>query len=311
MLNPEFFKNSELKPIRSYILEGFINLTRYFTKAAYTKLLNEQIETHDIMNGVYDEDKDNKNGIKHLAEGENNAISYNKINSTLIFFHEGNDNVMFKIITKKSEDDIEYKYFLSLLNDQNRGTISKKITKLPDYQNFTQEEFYQTLKEVLDINNPIKKTNDIKNKGNESNLKSIEEIAKNYVFTADNFLKMILILIRIRANVPVIMMGETGCGKTSLITKLSELLNNGTTNQMVTIQIHAGITDNDIIKKIEMLEPKAEEFDNMIPKKKLWVFFDEINTCKSMGLISEIMCKRTYQGKKIRDNIPNKLQLNK
>ena len=38
---------------------------------------------------------------------------------------------------------------------------------------------------------------------------------------------MILILIRIRANVPVIMMGETGCGKTLLRRKLSEMLNNG------------------------------------------------------------------------------------
>ena len=37
--------------------------------------------------------------------------------------------------------------------------------------------------------------------------------------------------------------------------------------------------------------------------KKLWVFFDEINTCKSMGLISEIMCKHTYQGKKLPSNI--------
>ena len=67
----------------------------------------------------------------------------------------------------------------------------------------------------------------VKEEEKEEKKKSIEEITKNYVFTADNFIKMVLILLRIRANIPVIMMGETGCGKTSLIKKLSELLNNG------------------------------------------------------------------------------------
>ena len=40
-----------------------------------------------------------------------------------------------------------------------------------------------------------------------------------------------------------------------------------------------------------------------LKKKKIWVFFDEINTCKSMGLISELMCKHTYQGNPIPQNI--------
>ena len=40
---------------------------------------------------------------------------------------------------------------------------------------------------------------------------------QSYVLTADNILKMVLIIQRIRAGIPVIVMGETGCGKTSLI----------------------------------------------------------------------------------------------
>ena len=57
---------------------------------------------------------------------------------------------------------------------------------------------------------------------------------------------MILILLRIRANIPVIMMGETGCGKTYLIRKLSEVLNNGSSKRMKILNIHAGINDKDI-----------------------------------------------------------------
>ena len=57
---------------------------------------------------------------------------------------------------------------------------------------------------------------------------------------------MVLILLRIRENIPIIMMGETGCGKTSLIRKLSELINNGE-SKMEILNIHAGITDQEIV----------------------------------------------------------------
>ena len=173
----------------------------------------------------------------------------------------------------------------------------------------------------------------------------------SYVFTRDNFIKMILILHRIRANIPVIMMGETGCGKTSLIRIISELK----MNEMKILNIHAGITDDDILqfmikydfieelkkeekenlleeellkarggedgfnpyffdpdKKPELLPPEsgkeeeikivAKNLDNELKEKK-WVFLDEINTCNSMGLISEMMCKHTIFGKKIKSNV--------
>ena len=99
----------------------------------------------------------------------------------------------------------------------------------------------EELKRVLNINNPVYK----QDKDGENNLKSIEEIVGDYVFTSDNFFKIILILLRIRANVPVIIMGETGCGKTSLIRKLSELMNNGECNMEI-LNMHAGITHREI-----------------------------------------------------------------
>ena len=43
-----------------------------------------------------------------------------------------------------------------------------------------------------------------------------------YILTSDNFLKMILIIQRVRARVPIILIGDTGCGKTSLIRYLTE-----------------------------------------------------------------------------------------
>ena len=44
-----------------------------------------------------------------------------------------------------------------------------------------------------------------------------------------------------------------------------------------------------------------DKFRENLPK--LWVFFDEINTCNCLGLISEILCHHTYRGKKIDEKI--------
>ncbi|ETN97576.1 hypothetical protein RFI_39953, partial [Reticulomyxa filosa] len=47
----------------------------------------------------------------------------------------------------------------------------------------------------------------------------------NYVLTFDNILKMIAIFMKIQTNIPVILMGETGCGKTCLINFLGHVAN--------------------------------------------------------------------------------------
>jgi len=44
-------------------------------------------------------------------------------------------------------------------------------------------------------------------------LKNISKIA----ILRDNFIKMTLIALRIRAKIPIILMGETGIGKTALV----------------------------------------------------------------------------------------------
>ena len=44
---------------------------------------------------------------------------------------------------------------------------------------------------------------------------------KDYVFTMDNYLKMALLFLRLRAGIPTIIIGETGCGKTYLIKMFS------------------------------------------------------------------------------------------
>ena len=195
---------AKIPNIRKFILESFINITKHFTEGAFTELLKRQEQTHKVITGQYNEEQDINDAINNLALNNNNKniVSFDKIDPSLLFFHEG-EGQSFSIITNKNKTDKEYIDLLALQNSQAR--IKKDLLKeLPNYKNYTQKQFLEELKAILDIKNPVEKNSSDKRK-------SLEEIAGNYVFTADNFVKMALILLRIRSNIPVIMMGETGC----------------------------------------------------------------------------------------------------
>ena len=105
------------------------------------------------------------------------------------------------------------------------------------------------------------------NRSNKKKLKALKTILGNYVINSDNFIKMALIYYRINANIPVIIMGETGCGKTSLIKKLNEIQNNGE-KKVEIIKIHSGITEQDIAKEMKIINDKAKKQDYIDKSKK-------------------------------------------
>ena len=94
------------------------------------------------------------------------------------------------------------------------------------------------------------------------------------------------------------MMGETVCGKTSLIRIISKLRG----NNMKILNIHAGISNKYIINFVNQKKLTKDDNDNNLDKK-IYVFLDEIITCNSMGLISEMMCKGNFQRKQLKDNV--------
>ena len=154
--------------------------------------------------------------------------------------------------------------------------------------------YLQRIKEIFDLPNDVEKE-----EGNNKSLLSILNYNKdNYVITKDNFKKMILLAYRIKANIPVIIMGETGCGKTALIIKLNQILNNGDMSVKI-INIHPWITDEDICKDMKKINEEAKKNKD----KEIWILFDEINTCLSLSLLNEILINRTYNGEKIYENI--------
>jgi ABC-type bacteriocin/lantibiotic exporter with double-glycine peptidase domain len=113
------------------------------------------------------------------------------------------------------------------------------------------EDYLKRMKELLNIPNEVEEdVGEFK-----SLISIIRQEGNNYVITNDNFKKMTLLIYRIKANVPVIIMGETGCGKTALITKLNQLLNNGKITVQI-VNIHPGINDKSLCEIMDEKDKK-------------------------------------------------------
>uniref|UniRef100_A0A8C4TA23 RING-type E3 ubiquitin transferase n=1 Tax=Erpetoichthys calabaricus TaxID=27687 RepID=A0A8C4TA23_ERPCA len=123
---------------------------------------------------------------------------------------------------------------------------------------------------------------------------------KTYELTADSVMKMLAIHMRFRCGIPVIIMGETGCGKTRLVRFLCDV-QKGTKNveNMIVMKVHGGTTAEMIYRKVEEAEQIAM---NNIRHFKLEtvLFFDEANTTESIFAIKEVLCDRTVRGRPLK-----------
>eukprot|EP00656_Telonema_subtile_P027205 TRINITY_DN2923_c0_g1_i1.p1 TRINITY_DN2923_c0_g1~~TRINITY_DN2923_c0_g1_i1.p1 ORF type:complete len:2755 (-),score=765.54 TRINITY_DN2923_c0_g1_i1:91-8355(-) len=118
-----------------------------------------------------------------------------------------------------------------------------------------------------------------------------------YIYTIDNLLKMLSIQMRLKYDLPVVISGETGCGKSSVIKQMCAV----TGMRLRTIDIHGGITDSDIVAWMNERLTEAAQIEH--PMGKLVVFFDEVNTCNCMGLFKEIVCDHSMNGVQLPSNI--------
>lgn len=116
---------------------------------------------------------------------------------------------------------------------------------------------------------------------------------KDYVVTVDNLIKLMSIQQRLKYGLPVILMGETGCGKTALVKFLADTLD----FSLFTLDIHGGITDAAIVKFLEDAIQKADD------ERGVLVFFDEINAANCMALFKTIIIDRMYGNKVIPENV--------
>ena len=114
--------------------------------------------------------------------------------------------------------------------------------------------------------------------------------------TGDAMLKMLALLVRVRCGIPVVLMGECGCGKTYLITYVCAWLR----VNLLTLDVHGGTTESDIMgifqRGVKLLEEKGEGAE-------VYIFLDEVNTCAHMGLITEAICQHSISGRALPNSI--------
>ena len=279
-----YYMEPKVLEIRRDIISNFISLTKVFTSSPFDTVLLRQKEALEMF-GNYDDEKSKEEEIKILSNKEyiSEVFSFDKIKPSLVFFNK--DGQSLSIISNNDEKDDEYKKLKILWNSQQ---LKNKNNELVNYKNMKHNKFLEQIKILFSLD--------------KLSLNDIQDICDklgNYIFVSDNFIKMVRILLNIEAKIPVILMGETGVGKTKLLEMLATLYGGGEANWKK-LQIHAGITDEKIIKFLE--DVTQEVINEGREKEIIWIFFDEINTCNSLGLITEIMCNHTYLGKKISDN---------
>ncbi|KAJ7339384.1 hypothetical protein OS493_005779 [Desmophyllum pertusum] len=119
-----------------------------------------------------------------------------------------------------------------------------------------------------------------------------------YELTTDNVKKILAIHMRFRCNIPVIVMGETGCGKTRLIRYMCGLQagKDGLRN-MLLVKVHGGTTYEDIKLKVNQAEEMARK--NQDKNIDTVLFFDEANTTEALSMIKEVMVDRRIHGRPV------------
>ena len=235
--------------VRKIVVQNLIKLTKHFTSGPFEELIKIQGDTKLKL-----EDKSMDKDLIEIMESKIKGITYDDIKPSLVVFNLDGGSI--SILTTLSEKDQEFKSLETLFNSQNYANFikGKKAPKLKNLSSLSNEDILTILKNFLNIN---------------LSEKEIRNIVGNYVYTADNLIKVILIILRIEAKVPVIMMGETGCGKTRLIEMAFKLKNKNKYISIKKLDIHAGTNDNDIIEFIEKTIKEVEDEDKKLILEKM------------------------------------------
>jgi hypothetical protein len=113
-----------------------------------------------------------------------------------------------------------------------------------------------------------------------------------FVLTKDNLIRLLTIKMRLICRVPVVFVGETGCGKTHLVQFQSQI--SGV--KMETYNIYGGIKPSDLLKEMQDIVHRAEG-------REVVVLLDEINSNPNVWMIKELVCDRCILGRRIPANI--------
>ncbi|XP_072022893.1 uncharacterized protein [Amphiura filiformis] len=234
------------------------------------------------------------------------VIEWHKSNHELVIFNRQDLNTIHILYRVVSD-----------VPDSIKTYFESQNASLPDYENLSEADLKKTLQIMCrTTDKPFDEAAFLQKHG---------ELMSHYVVTPDNMLKMMLILMRINARVPVIIQGETGCGKTLLIKYLAAI--SDATFEI--INVHAGTTLTEISEFVERCKVSATKTDgdrrtesevinvhagtkllsttktdrDNRTQREVWAYFDEINTSTLLGTLNEIVCHHRFDGQDLPPNL--------
>ncbi|XP_028395861.1 uncharacterized protein LOC114519890 [Dendronephthya gigantea] len=264
----------EIRGVRNILFHALLEVSKQFASRALTTCRSSHARKLSQKESAKALDEAMVSNVK-LAEDMVNRvrwmIKWEDNNHLLVVFHGRNTQAITAMYRDKSDVPASVE---KLLKSQD----IKGYKELEDFKVLTQEQLQEKLEKIA-CTKPVAKEN---------------PLLPNYALTPDNILKMILIILRVRVNVPIIIMGETGCGKTSLVRYLAYTCG----VQFCKYNFHAGISEEEIITFIKEKDTQARSI-----QEQIWIFLDEINTCDHLGLISDIMCHHALLGRRLSNNL--------
>ena len=206
-----------------------------------------------------------------------------------------------------NEDGHSMSFFGFKIDPPTMNLLDERTNELLEPQIMRKHLFYGLLQNKVPFNQPFE------HKPPEEKLKEIcrvfgiRNVPQNpdttYELTTDNVMKMLAIYMRFRSQIPVVIMGETGCGKTRLIHFMCDLLAEGKpVENLIIMKTHGGVTASNIHNMVNKAVRTAEA-NKRLGIRLTVLFFDEANTTNAIGTIKEVMCDRLVNGVPIPDDI--------
>ena len=264
--NIKFMAGHEATSVRKDLFQALLNVSKQFASRAIKTSCPREISISQKESAV----GLTSTSALEMVERVTGMIQWEDNNHLVVVFQGLNSQAITAIYREQSFVPL---YVEELLRSQVVGGNGK----VEDLKDFTQAQLQDKLEKIACTKSVEKKRT--------------KEPAPSYALTPDNILKMVLIILRIRVNVPVIIMGETGCGKTSLVRYLAKTRG----VEFCSFHFHAGISEEEIIAFIKEKERHAKE--------QMWICLDEINTCDHLGLINDIMCHHSLLGRPLSKNL--------
>lgn len=256
--------------VRKIVLESLIQFSKEFASRSIASCRDLQHRTFENFNTPL---VDLKKAVLNLARRTEGMIRWENSNHLIVVFHSQDTQTVSAV----------YRCLENVPHNIEEMFESQIQKDLPNYATMESEKLLEVIVKIT------------RTKQKQLSKEHMSTLAQGYAYTPDNMLKMMMISLRLQSNIPVVVMGETGCGKTSLIRRLADICE----VHLNVLSVHAGIREKDILDIVLSANNIAESNR----REEVWLFFDELNTSEHVGLISHIVCHRELHGDAFSPNL--------